>query len=129
VLKALREHTKNQLICVFGCGGDRDSGKRPLMAKIAEENADVVIVTDDNPRSESPEDIVVDIMKGFDQPGSVIVEHDRAIAIGKALKNAQSGDTVLIAGKGHENVQILATGSIPFSDREQANKILQELAA
>ena len=129
VLKALREHTKNQLICVFGCGGDRDSGKRPLMAKIAEENADVVIVTDDNPRSESPESIVVDIMKGFDQPGSVIVEHDRAIAIGKALKNAQSGDTVLIAGKGHENVQILATGSIPFSDREQANKILQELAA
>ena len=129
VLKALREHTENQLICVFGCGGDRDAGKRPLMAKIAEANADVVVVTDDNPRSEDPQTIMQDIVAGFDNPANVTVEHDRAAAISAALNQAKSGDTVLIAGKGHENVQILASGSIPFSDREQANKVLQELAA
>ena len=129
VLKALREHTQNKLICVFGCGGDRDAGKRPLMAKIAEDNADVVIVTDDNPRTENPETIMQDVVAGFINPAEITIEHDRASAITTALKNAQSGDTVLIAGKGHENVQILATGTVPFSDREQANKVLQELAA
>lgn len=129
VLKALREHTQNNLICVFGCGGDRDSGKRPLMAKIAEENADVVIVTDDNPRTENPEIIMKDIVAGFENSNQITIEHDRAIAISKALLKARPGDTVLIAGKGHENVQILATGSVPFSDREQANKVLQEMAA
>lgn len=129
VLKALREHTQNKLICVFGCGGDRDTGKRPMMAKIAEDNADVVIVTDDNPRSENPETIMQDIVAGFINPDEINVEHDRASAIDKALKTAKSGDTVLIAGKGHENVQILATGTVPFSDREQANKVLQELVA
>lgn len=129
VLKALREHTENKLICVFGCGGDRDAGKRPLMAKVAEQNANVVIVTDDNPRTENPEKIVADIVKGFANPEEVVIQHDRATAIDQALRQAQRGDTVLIAGKGHENVQILATGSIPFSDREQANRVLQELAA
>ena len=129
VLKASREHTQNKLICVFGCGGDRDVGKRPLMAKIAEANADVVIVTDDNPRSESPEEIMQNIVAGFINPEAVTIEHDRANAISFALSKAQSGDTVLIAGKGHENVQILATGSVPFSDREHANRVLQELAA
>ena len=129
VLKALREHTENKLICVFGCGGDRDAGKRPLMAKAAEDNADLVIVTDDNPRSENPELIMQDIVAGFVNPTQIMVEHDRATAISTALKKAQTGDTVLIAGKGHENVQILATGMVPFSDREQANKVLQELAA
>ncbi len=114
---------------MFGCGGDRDAGKRPLMAKIAEENADTVIVTDDNPRTENPEEIMKDIVAGFVKPAAVIIEHDRAIAIQKALTQAKKGDTVLIAGKGHEKVQILANGSIPFSDREQANKVLQELAA
>ena len=129
VLKALREHTRRKLICVFGCGGDRDSGKRPLMAKIAEKYADIVIVTDDNPRSENPEKIMQDIVAGFSQPQTVLVQHDRSLAIHQALSQAETGDTVLIAGKGHENVQILATGSIPFSDREQANKVLRELAA
>ncbi|MCL4115153.1 UNVERIFIED_CONTAM: hypothetical protein GTU68_035883 [Idotea baltica] len=129
VLKALREHTQNRLICVFGCGGDRDAGKRPLMAKIAETNADVVIVTDDNPRSENPKTIMQDIVSGFIHADRITIEHDRANAINKALRAAASGDTVLIAGKGHENVQILATGTIPFSDREQANKVLQEMAA
>ena len=129
VLIALREHTQNKLICVFGCGGDRDAGKRPLMAKIAEHNADIVIVTDDNPRTENPETITNDIVAGFINPANIAIEHDRASAISAALKSAQSGDTVLIAGKGHEKVQILATGTIAFSDREQANKVLQELAA
>ncbi len=129
VLKALREHTVNNLICVFGCGGDRDAGKRPLMAKVAEQNANVVIVTDDNPRTENPQTIMADIVKGFVNPENIVIEHDRAKAIGQALRQAQSGDTVLIAGKGHENEQILATGAIPFSDREQANRVLEELAA
>ncbi|WP_299874376.1 UDP-N-acetylmuramoyl-L-alanyl-D-glutamate--2,6-diaminopimelate ligase [uncultured Cocleimonas sp.] len=129
VLKALREHTENNLICVFGCGGDRDSGKRPMMAQIAEANADVVIVTDDNPRTENPELIMKDIVAGFINPSAAVIEHDRASAISKALTQAKRGDTVLIAGKGHEKVQILATGSIPFSDREHANKVLLELAA
>jgi len=129
VLKALREHieTDASLICVFGCGGDRDSGKRPLMAKAAEQYADVVIVTDDNPRTESPEMIMQDIMVGFENTKAIIIEHDRSTAIYKALKQAKSGDAVLIAGKGHENGQILATGIIPFNDREQVEQALQKL--
>ena len=129
VLKALREHTQNKLICVFGCGGDRDAGKRPLMAQIAEKYADVVIVTDDNPRTENPEKIMQDIISGFTYPEKANIQHDRSTAIRQALTQAKKGDTVLIAGKGHENIQILATGNIPFSDREQANKVLQEIAA
>ncbi|MEE9445938.1 MAG: UDP-N-acetylmuramoyl-L-alanyl-D-glutamate--2,6-diaminopimelate ligase [Cocleimonas sp.] len=129
VLKALREHTQNKLICVFGCGGDRDTGKRPLMAQVAEEYADVVIVTDDNPRTESPQKIMQDVVAGFKQPELVVIEHDRATAISQALLQAKTGDAVLIAGKGHENVQILATETVPFSDKEEANKVLQELAA
>lgn len=131
VLKALHEHLEdvqnNNLICVFGCGGDRDAGKRPLMASIAEEYADVVIVTDDNPRTESPEKIMQDILFGFKKPEQVVVEHDRAIAIYKALKQAKKGDAVLIAGKGHESGQILATKTIPFNDREQVELALQKL--
>lgn len=129
VLKALREHTKQNLICVFGCGGDRDPGKRPLMASVAEEYADVVIATDDNPRTECPQKIMADIAAGFKQPEKIIIEHDRSAAIQQALKQATKGDVVIIAGKGHEAVQILATGAIPFSDQEQANKFLQERAA
>jgi len=129
VLKALREHTANNLICVFGCGGDRDAGKRPLMAEIAEANADLVIVTDDNPRTENPELIMEDVVAGFVNPANVTIEHDRATAIRTAFTQAKSGDTVLIAGKGHEDYQILSSGKIEFSDREEANKALQELAA
>ena len=129
ILKALREHATQSLICVFGCGGDRDAGKRPMMASIAEEFADRVIATDDNPRTEDPQKIMADIISGFKDPEKVVIEHDRATAIQIALKHAKAGDVVLIAGKGHEKVQILATGTIPFSDQEQANKVLQELAA
>ena len=129
VLKAARVHTRGRLLCVFGCGGDRDRGKRPLMAQMAETGADVVIVTDDNPRTENPYQIFEDIMQGFTHPADVTFEHDRATAIRLAIAQAQPGDTVLIAGKGHETVQILATGTLPFDDREQAAQALQECAA
>ncbi len=129
VLKALRGHTKKRVICVFGCGGDRDRGKRPLMARIAEQGANLVIATDDNPRTESPEEIMAEIIAGFEQPEKVIIEHDRAKAIRFALQQAKQGDVVLIAGKGHEQVQILAHTTEPFDDRKQAAQALQELAA
>jgi UDP-N-acetylmuramoyl-L-alanyl-D-glutamate--2,6-diaminopimelate ligase len=129
VLKAVRVHTRGRLLCVFGCGGDRDRGKRPLMSKIAESDADVVIVTDDNPRSENPQQIFEDIMQGIHNKAGVTFEHDRAQAIRLAIRQAQPGDTVLIAGKGHETVQILAQGTVPFDDRIQAAQALQECGA
>ncbi|OQX12603.1 MAG: UDP-N-acetylmuramoyl-L-alanyl-D-glutamate--2,6-diaminopimelate ligase [Thiothrix lacustris] len=129
VLKAVRVHTRGRLLCVFGCGGDRDRGKRPLMATIAESDADVVIVTDDNPRSENPQQIFEDIMQGFHNKTGVTFEHDRTKAIRLAIGQAQPGDTVLIAGKGHETVQILAHGTVPFDDRIQAALALQECGA
>lgn len=129
VLKALRVHTRGRLLCVFGCGGDRDRGKRPLMAAIAESDADVVIVTDDNPRSENPQQIFEDIMQGFHNKTGVVFEHDRTKAIRFAIGQAQPGDTVLIAGKGHETVQILAHGTVAFDDRIQAALALQECGA
>ncbi len=129
VLKAVRVHTRGRLLCVFGCGGDRDRGKRPLMAKMAESGADVVIVTDDNPRSENPQQIFEDIMQGIHNKAGVTFEHDRNKAIRLAIGQAQPGDTVLIAGKGHETVQILANGTVPFDDRIQAALALQECAA
>jgi UDP-N-acetylmuramoyl-L-alanyl-D-glutamate--2,6-diaminopimelate ligase len=129
VLKAVRVHTRGRLLCVFGCGGDRDRGKRPLMAQTVEAAADVVIVTDDNPRTENPQQIMADILQGFQNPAPVLVEHDRAAAIRLAITQAQVGDTVLIAGKGHETVQILAHGTVPFDDRVQAALALQECGA
>lgn len=129
VLAAVRVHTRGRLLCVFGCGGDRDRGKRPLMAQMAESGADVVIVTDDNPRSENPSQIFEDIMQGFTHPETVTFEHDRAAAIRHAISQAQPGDTVLIAGKGHETVQIFATGAVPFDDRIQAAQALRECGA
>lgn len=129
VLRAVRVHTRGRLICVFGCGGDRDRGKRPLMAEKAESAADVVIITDDNPRSENPQQIFEDIMQGIHNKAGVTVEHDRAKAIRLAIGQAQPGDAVLIAGKGHETVQILANGTVPFDDRIQAAQALQECGA
>ncbi len=128
VLKALRNHTKQRVICVFGCGGDRDKGKRPLMAKIAEQYADSVIVTDDNPRTEDAKEIMNDIVSGFEQPQKITIEHDRAKAIRLAMREAQVGDVVLIAGKGHEQVQIFANKTEVFDDRQQAMQALQELS-
>ncbi|MEP5176642.1 Mur ligase family protein, partial [Marinobacter alexandrii] len=118
-LAALRPHVTGRLICVFGCGGDRDSGKRPEMAREAETQADIVIVTDDNPRSEDPVVIANDIVAGFSAPDRASVIHDRAEAIQMAIQMATSDDLVLIAGKGHEAYQEVAGQKIPFSDAEQ----------
>ena len=125
VLKAAKEITpKNgSLICVFGCGGDRDATKRPAMGRIAEDLADRVIVTSDNPRSENPQQIITDILSGFRSVNSVIVEPDRELAIKEAYKIANSNDVVLVAGKGHEDYQILSDRTIHFDDREKVREI------
>ncbi len=125
VLSALREHGgRHGLWCVFGCGGDRDPGKRPLMGAAAERWADRVIVTDDNPRTEDPERIVSGILAGMIQPEAATVIRDRRTAIFHALAEAKAGDMVLIAGKGHEDYQIVGTERFPFSDREAAHEFL-----
>jgi UDP-N-acetylmuramoyl-L-alanyl-D-glutamate--2,6-diaminopimelate ligase len=123
-LVALRPHVSGRLICVFGCGGDRDSGKRPDMAAEAERGADLVFVTDDNPRSEDPSRITDQILQGFSAPERVTVIHDRAEAIRQAIALAVPGDIVLIAGKGHEAWQEIAGQRIPFSDAEQVRHAL-----
>ena len=125
VLKTAREITpqSGRLICIFGCGGDRDATKRPKMGTIAEELADKVIVTSDNPRSEDPQQIITDILAGFKSVSSVIVEPDRELAIKEAYKIAQVNDVVLVAGKGHEDYQILANETIHFDDREKVREI------
>ena len=125
VLKASREITPQEgnLICIFGCGGDRDATKRPIMGKIAERFADKVIITSDNPRSENPQQIITDILAGLNSTLDVIVEPDRELAIKEAYKIARKKDVVLIAGKGHEDYQILATGKIHFDDREKVREI------
>ncbi|WP_298449640.1 UDP-N-acetylmuramoyl-L-alanyl-D-glutamate--2,6-diaminopimelate ligase [uncultured Marinobacter sp.] len=121
-LAALRPHVAGKLICVFGCGGDRDSGKRPEMAKEAEKRADVIIVTDDNPRTENPVEIVRDILAGFSRPNAASVIHDRAEAIRTAINMAEQGDLVLVAGKGHESWQEIAGQKLPFSDASQVRQ-------
>ena len=118
-----------RLWCVFGCGGDRDASKRPLMAAIAEENADRVVVTNDNPRSEDPQVIIDQMLCGLIRPDAVLVQPDRAAAIAVALRLAQPGDVVLLAGKGHENYQDIQGVKLVFSDRDQAQAALDALAA
>lgn len=125
VLMALRAHVKGKLYCVFGCGGDRDAGKRPMMAKIAENHADFVFVTDDNPRSEDPKDIIKNMMTGFLHPTRPVIEHDRAKAIFEAIHEASEKDCVLIAGKGAEAYQLIGDEKIPFSDVDVVKKCLQ----
>jgi UDP-N-acetylmuramyl-tripeptide synthetase len=114
VLNTLKEQQPARLVCVFGCGGDRDAGKRPLMGGIASQLADAVIVTSDNPRSENPDAIIRDIIAGIATPFEKI--QDREIAIQTAVKSAQAGDIVLVAGKGHEDYQEIAGVKYPFSD-------------
>lgn len=118
VLQTLRLHTKGELWCVFGCGGERDRGKRPLMANIAEQLADHVIVTNDNPRHESPKDIVKDIMQGFVDPGRVTVEFDRSKAIQSSIQWSKAKDCILIAGKGAERYQQIGDEKTHFDDVE-----------
>jgi UDP-N-acetylmuramoyl-L-alanyl-D-glutamate--2,6-diaminopimelate ligase len=122
VLTALRPVTSGRLIVVFGCGGDRDRTKRPRMARTAEQYADQVIITSDNPRSEDPLAIIEEIRGGVSSAGArkVVVEPDRAAAIGAAVAQAGPGDLVLIAGKGHENYQIIGPRRIHFDDVEVA---------
>jgi UDP-N-acetylmuramoyl-L-alanyl-D-glutamate--2,6-diaminopimelate ligase len=127
VLQAARELARNRLICVFGCGGDRDRGKRPLMGAIATDLADVAIVTSDNPRSEHPEAIIAEVLEGAG-PGAE-VEPDRALAIQRAIELAEEGDVVVIAGKGHEQGQEFADRTIPFDDRDVARDALRRLGA
>jgi UDP-N-acetylmuramoyl-L-alanyl-D-glutamate--2,6-diaminopimelate ligase len=122
-LGALREHCKGLLWCVFGCGGDRDPGKRSIMGAVADELADRIIVTDDNPRSEKPQDITRAIVSGIKSSHARVI-HDRGEAIGTALKEARSGDVVLIAGKGHEDYQIYGATRRSFSDRHEAQRYL-----
>ncbi|MEO8742462.1 MAG: UDP-N-acetylmuramoyl-L-alanyl-D-glutamate--2,6-diaminopimelate ligase [Lysobacteraceae bacterium] len=123
-LTSLRAHTAGKLVCVFGCGGDRDRGKRPQMAAIAERLADRVIVTDDNPRGENGDAIVAEILAGFVHPDMVRVQRDRARAIAQAIADATSDDVVLIAGKGHETYQEIAGVQRPFDDMAHARAAL-----
>ncbi len=124
LLKASRPFISGKMICVFGCGGDRDRTKRPLMGKIAAELADVAVVTSDNPRTEEPTRILEDVVAGIPDCRTYMVVSDRATAIKTAIEDAQPGDGVLIAGKGHEDYQILGTEKIHFDDREQAREAL-----
>ncbi len=126
LLKAARPFISGKMICVFGCGGDRDRTKRPIMGRIAAQGADIVVVTSDNPRTENPEQILADILTGIADDIKPIVECDRALAIKEAIAMAKSGDGVLIAGKGHEDYQILGTEKIHFDDREEARKALHQ---
>ncbi|MCG8612994.1 MAG: UDP-N-acetylmuramyl-tripeptide synthetase, partial [Pseudomonadales bacterium] len=128
-LQASRKHTEQELWCVFGCGGDRDAGKRSEMGKVASELADKVIVTSDNPRSECPQRIIDDILHGTVGGAVIQVEQDRALAIRKALFAAHTGDVVLVAGKGHEPYQEIKGSKFVFSDRDEILKSLHERAA
>ncbi len=116
-LRAARAHCHGRLRVVFGCGGDRDAGKRPMMGRIAAELADEAVVTDDNPRTEDPARIVADILAGFRGSNIPSVDHDRARAIRGALQRSGADDVVLVAGKGHEDYQIYGTVRRPFSDQ------------
>lgn len=123
-LEAIQLHCKGKLHCVFGCGGDRDKGKRPQMAAIAERLSDSVLLTNDNPRTEEPQVIIEDVMRGFEHPERVTVESDRATAIKLAIEEARPEDWVLIAGKGHEEYQEVQGVKHEFSDVEQVKAAL-----
>jgi UDP-N-acetylmuramoyl-L-alanyl-D-glutamate--2,6-diaminopimelate ligase len=124
VLQALRPHAKGQLLCLFGCGGDRDSGKRPLMAEVAERLADRVLVTDDNPRSEDPLRIFDDIRAGFSSAANATFVAGRAAAIVQLIASASVDDVIVLAGKGHEDYQEINGERQPFSDLQQAEQAL-----
>jgi len=128
VLATLKPLCQGTLIVVFGCGGDRDTTKRPRMAKVAEQIADSIVVTSDNPRTEDPSAIINDIIEGFSGPESdtIVIEPDRKKAIERAIGQARANDVVLIAGKGHETYQIIGETRLDFSDREVALQCLRE---
>jgi len=137
-LESLRSLAKGRVIAVFGCGGDRDKGKRPLMGQAAAEGSDLIVVTSDNPRSEDPDEIISQITPGLEKGGArristgkakagekgYLVEPDRRAAIQLAVQMAKPGDVILIAGKGHEAYQEVEGQKSPFDDREEAQKAL-----
>lgn len=123
-LQALRVHCDGELWVIVGCGGDRDKGKRPMMASIAEQLADKVILSDDNPRSEDPKAIVEDMQAGMSAPEAAFVEHQRFNAAQLAVKHANASDIILLAGKGHEDYQVIGNDNVHYSDRETAAQLL-----
>ncbi|MDB4888476.1 MAG: UDP-N-acetylmuramoyl-L-alanyl-D-glutamate--2,6-diaminopimelate ligase, partial [Gemmatimonadetes bacterium] len=125
-LDAVRPFTTGRLIVVFGCGGDRDRGKRPEMGRIADERADIAIVTSDNPRTEDPEKILDDIEAGMSSSRTHERIEDRRAAIAYAVHEARDGDVVVLAGKGHETYQIRGTVKYPFDEREIVREIISE---
>lgn len=126
-LQALRIHCQGQLWCIFGCGGDRDAGKRPMMTASALNYADKLVITDDNPRSEDPSKIVQDMLSQVENPNEIQVIHDRYQACEYALSHANSNDVILIAGKGHEDYQIIGEKRLDYSDRVTAQTLLGKL--
>jgi UDP-N-acetylmuramoyl-L-alanyl-D-glutamate--2,6-diaminopimelate ligase len=127
-LVAARAHCRGTLWCVFGCGGERDRGKRPQMGAIAERLADRIVVTDDNPRGEDGDAIVAEILAGIQDRSRVSVERERGRAVERAVRGAQPGDVVLVAGKGHETEQVIGRHKLHYSDRETAARLMQEAA-
>lgn len=127
-IKPVAQSRGGLLWCVFGCGGDRDTSKRPSMAAVAERNADRLVLTSDNPRTEDAHKIIEQMLPGLQRPDTVLVQTDRAVAIADALRLAQAGDVVLLAGKGHENYQEIKGVKLAFSDRDQAQAVLAALA-
>jgi len=128
VLQALRPHCSGDLVCVFGAGGDRDQGKRPLMGALAERYADRVVLTSDNPRHENPDSILDQIARGFEQPQRALRIVDRGEAIEAAIADAAADDLVLVAGKGHEDYQLRGSERLPFSDRGWVQQVLRRQA-
>jgi UDP-N-acetylmuramoyl-L-alanyl-D-glutamate--2,6-diaminopimelate ligase len=126
-LESLAPLQRNRLIVLFGCGGNRDAGKRPLMGKVAEELSDLIILTSDNPRFEDPKMIIEDIKKGLTGRKPCYVWVDREEAIKSALEMLRAGDVLLIAGKGHEDYQEVQGKRILFSDREVVKRLLSEI--
>ncbi|MDB9968059.1 UDP-N-acetylmuramoyl-L-alanyl-D-glutamate--2,6-diaminopimelate ligase [Gammaproteobacteria bacterium] len=124
-LKGLRDHFSGNIWCVFGCGGNRDKGKRPIMGEIAEAFADRLIIADDNPRNEEGDDIVQHILSGMSKPEQALIERDREKAIAYAIANAEPGDVVVVAGKGHETCQDVGGSRLIFSDANQVRLALQ----
>jgi UDP-N-acetylmuramoyl-L-alanyl-D-glutamate--2,6-diaminopimelate ligase len=127
-LRPLAQQRGGQLWCVFGCGGDRDPTKRPLMAAVAEKNADRVVVTSDNPRTEKPEAIISQILRGLSHAQCVEVQSDRARAIADSVARAGAADVILLAGKGHEDYQEVAGVKQPFSDQAHALAAIRNYA-